>query len=170
MNRVQPSKIDMVHDYVGRALKASGIPLIAVVPDGKNFDQPSIMDLENLLETSVISSVAEADKLQKFTSYNFVTTSLRRFMEKIDSSPEMNTACFVTHASRSDIILGLLSHVRVTHGEFQGGLIITGTPPRNIPAPFVLNPVRQAPFPILNAHHNTTDVLRYVIAYDRTQG
>lgn len=109
MNRVQPPKLEMVQHYASKALKARGIPLIGVVPEGEQFDAPSVTDLYNMLQCNILSGKEHA--LRKFGSYQFVTTSLRRFMERLNTEAELNNACFVTHASRSDIVLGLLSHV-----------------------------------------------------------
>merc|ERR1712113_197955 len=55
---------------------------------------------------------------------------LRRFLEKLKSQ-EHNHTLWVTHASRNDAVLGLLSHKRQFEHDnpgkfFQGGMILCG--------------------------------------------
>lgn len=55
-----------------------------------------------------------------------IAGSLRRFMEKLSSSDKHNATCFVTHASRNDIVMGLISHAHACGSSFKGGMILTG--------------------------------------------
>jgi hypothetical protein len=68
-------------------------------------------------------------ELRHFERFELVTTSLRRFMEKLSSSDRKHDhTCFVTHASRNDIVMGLISHGHACGERFKGGMILTGKP------------------------------------------
>jgi hypothetical protein len=99
-----------------------------MVPFADNLDVPSVMDLETLFGTEVLSG--RQHMLRRFRRYELVTTSLRRFMENLSSRrAAFSQTCFITHASRNDIILGLLSHAAEnaeSDPPFEGGLLLTG--------------------------------------------
>jgi hypothetical protein len=76
-----------------------------------------------------------ADKCCLIRWHTQVTTSLRRFMEKIngrngsDGSARalQGRTCFITHASRVDLIMGLHTHARdkARASSFDCGLILS---------------------------------------------
>eukprot|EP00968_Pinguiococcus_pyrenoidosus_P010965 scaffold876_cov243-Pinguiococcus_pyrenoidosus.AAC.24 len=173
INKVRQEEVETVRAYLEKAIQRFGwgVPVLGCIPYGENLDQPSAMDLETLFETRLIGGAHQ--KMRRFENYELVTTSLDRFMQKLAKDHEeiVNT-CFVTHNSRSDIILGLLSHVgRLDHGPrggiqpFQGGLILTGSPPGNKPADFVADYIRNANIPILNVGASTSKVLAAIKEY-----
>jgi hypothetical protein len=49
-----PDKVEMVREYVSKALKRHNIPLLGVVPDEPYLGRPSLMDLEKIFKTKVI--------------------------------------------------------------------------------------------------------------------
>eukprot|EP00947_MAST-08B_sp_MAST-8B-sp1_P004285 g4285.t1 len=153
MNKVIPDKLDMVRDYMGKALARYDIPLAGVIPyerclhcyvvvsasrmtamleivAGEALDSPSMYDYEQLFSTTLLGG---ADKrLNHYDNTEIVATGLRRFLEKLQSG-NYNSTLFVTHGSRIDVILGFLSHAKVhrerTGEEFQGGMIVAGESP-----------------------------------------
>jgi len=67
------------------------------------------------------------------------------------------SVCFITHTSRSDIVMALLGHQLMETGgdmsrpSFVGGLIIAGTEGRRV-EPFVENYIRSANMPVLRSN------------------
>jgi len=172
VNKVRIGEEEKTRTYLEKAMNKFkwNAPLLGCVPYGDNLDQPSAMDLETLFETKLIGGFQH--RLRRFDRYELVTTSLRRFMEKLAKEGDdiLNT-CFVTHASRNDIILGLLSHVsRLDSGlsggkRFEGGLILTGSPPFNQPADFCSDYIHHANIPILNVPQSTSNTMDAIKSY-----
>jgi hypothetical protein len=103
------------------------------------------MCLEKLFNTRLLSG--QEHSLRRFQRYELVTTSLRRFMEKL-SSGQYSDVCFVTHCSRSDIVLGLLSHAAANHGNEVRGTI-TGIEPEVVPPELELSDFTSSDFVVL---------------------
>eukprot|EP00326_Haptolina_ericina_P019484 CAMPEP_0181186340 /NCGR_PEP_ID=MMETSP1096-20121128/9982_1 /TAXON_ID=156174 ORGANISM="Chrysochromulina ericina, Strain CCMP281" /NCGR_SAMPLE_ID=MMETSP1096 /ASSEMBLY_ACC=CAM_ASM_000453 /LENGTH=223 /DNA_ID=CAMNT_0023275231 /DNA_START=119 /DNA_END=790 /DNA_ORIENTATION=+ len=116
-----------------------------------------------------------------------VTASLERFMGKLSLSArgnrsgggkeggseaptrtmqDMEDTCFITHASRADIIQGLLGHRalvdsferRMSIPAFGGGLVIAGSDEHRL-EPFVEQYIGMAKMPVLRSYLPTTDTL-----------
>lgn len=90
---------------------------------------PSMLDLRLLFDDAPMLS-GHQHELRHFERFELVTTSLRRFMEKLSFplSSQHDHTCFVTHASRNDIVMGLISHGHACGERFKGGMILTGKP------------------------------------------
>ncbi|CAM9654872.1 unnamed protein product, partial [Discosporangium mesarthrocarpum] len=58
LNKVVPEKVDMVNEYFGKLLKSWDVPLLAVVPDEPYLGRPSLMDLEGIFKTQLLSGHA----------------------------------------------------------------------------------------------------------------
>eukprot|EP00752_Nemacystus_decipiens_P004793 g4361.t1 len=168
LNKVQKGKEDMVRNYIGKALQLGSwdAAILGVVPWADNLDQPSTMDLEVLFDTTALAG--RQHLFRRYSRFELVTTSLRQLLEKLgDGGANHTSTCFVTHATRNDIILGLLSHAQRNLGEkssgaasFDAGIILTGTPPGHIPHSFVRNSISRAAVPVLSVGMSTSKVVR----------
>eukprot|EP00903_Cladosiphon_okamuranus_P008206 g7901.t1 len=168
LNKVQKGKEGMVRNYIGKALQRDSwdAPILGVVPWADNLDQPSTMDLELLFNTTALAG--RQHLLRRYSRFELVTTSLRQLLEKLgDGGVNHTSTCFVTHATRNDIILGLLSHSQDTLDEknggatsFDAGIILTGTPPGHIPHSFVRDYISRAAIPVLTVGMSTSQVVR----------
>lgn len=159
VNKVHKDRVDESRRYLTLALGPWNARLIGLVPFSDSLDVPSAMDLERLFGAEVLST--GADMLKRFTRYELVTTSLRRFMENLTfRRGEWLRTCFITHGSRSDIILGLLGHSQSPYSPpFEGGLLLTGSPPGNKPHAYTLPYVRRSQMPVMTVGQSTTTVL-----------
>ncbi|CAN0134771.1 unnamed protein product [Pylaiella littoralis] len=166
INKVKRDKQDMVREYIGKALRQNSwdAPILGVVPWAESLDQPSVLDLEHMFNTTALAG--RKHLLRRYSRFELVTTSLRQLLEKLgDGSVNHASTCFVTHATRNDIILGLLSHSQETVDEkgtapsFDAGLILTGTPPGHIPHSFVRDYISRAAIPVLSVGLSTSNVV-----------
>ena len=127
VNKVRPDKVEQIRSYLGRRLERAGMSLLGVVPYGEGLDRPAMYDYEKLFKTTMISG--ELHRFSHFRRNELVATGLRRYLEKLASN-EFNSTLWVTHASRNDNVLGLLSHARLYEAEFgkpfTGGMILCG--------------------------------------------
>ncbi|TDH74314.1 uncharacterized protein CCR75_007817 [Bremia lactucae] len=145
LNKVRPDRIAMVKEYFPKALKHWKVPLVGVVPNLSSLSHPSMLDFEGLFQTRILSS--RARRFQQYNKTTLVTAGLRRFLTKL-SAPEYDHTMFVTHVSRNDIILGLLSHAQnfelTEKRPYGGGLILTGSPARDQPQDYLLKIIQNA--------------------------
>lgn len=181
VNKVNQGQEAPTRKYLEKAIERFkwDVPLLGTVPYGDALDQPSALDLETLFGTKLIGGWQH--RLRRFEHYELVTTSLRRFMDKLAKEEKLrpckiSKTCFVTHASRNDIILGLLSHVS-KHDDlaapwsserkqpFEGGLILTGSPPSNTPATFCADYISHANCPILCVPVSTSKTMEAIKSY-----
>ncbi|CAM9411832.1 unnamed protein product, partial [Hapterophycus canaliculatus] len=107
LNKVKRGKEAMVREYIGKALEINSwdAPILGVVPWAESLDRPSVLDLEQMFHTTALSG--REHLLRRYSRFELVTTSLRQLLQKLgDGGINTNNTCFVTHATRNDIILG----------------------------------------------------------------
>ncbi|CAM9307016.1 unnamed protein product [Chrysoparadoxa australica] len=168
VNKVREEKVEMVKHYLGLALARWKCPLVGCVPYGEGFDTPSLADLELLYDTKMLSG--EDSRLHRIGNYELVTTSLGRFMSKLNWKRVSGSGfhnliketCVITHWSRVDIILGLLSHCydggKPTKKErWRGALLLTGREPE-LPE-YVESYIRASNLPSLKTGRSTAETL-----------
>ncbi|KAG5176439.1 AAA domain-containing protein [Tribonema minus] len=170
INKASSDKLAATRKNLSLALRPWGVPLIGAVPSADSLDVPSVNDLETLFGVRALNADAllrgrGGGALRRFTRFELVTAALRSFMDHLnDPAVDCSQTCFVTHASRHDIILGLLSHAAEASADadarpFQGGLMLTGSPPGNIPDNYMLEYIRDSDMPVLSVGLSTTQAL-----------
>jgi len=126
INKVQPDKLQQVSDFFTPVLKHWNVPLVGLVPYGDALDSPTMRDYEELFHTKRLSGT---EHHTHYTDVQIVATGLRRFLEKL-ASGLYDESIFVSHASRTDVVLGYLSHCKLYQMEhkkaFPGGLLVCG--------------------------------------------
>ncbi|CAM9323253.1 unnamed protein product [Laminaria digitata] len=166
LNKVKREKKDMIENYITKALAVNSwdASVLGVVPWADSLDQPSVLDLEQMFDTTALAG--REHLLRRFSRFELVTTSLRLLLEKLgDGGVYSSSTCFVTHATRNDVILGLLSHSQDSLNEknsakpFGAGLILTGTPPGHIPHSFVGDYIGRAAIPVLSVGLSTSKTM-----------
>lgn len=165
LNKVKADKVDMVRKYIGKALEINSwdAPILGVVPWAESLDHPSVLDLEQMFNTTALAG--RKGLLRRFSRFELVTTSLRRLLEKLNDGSLRGSTCFVTHGTRNDVILGLLSHCEDARNEknsapFEAGLILTGTPPGNVPHSFLRDYISRVDMPVLTVGMSTTKAMQ----------
>jgi BioD-like phosphotransacetylase family protein len=163
-NKVPVEEYSFTREFLGPIVEGEWkIPLVGVVPMAETLDQPSMMDLEALFHAHALSG--REHLLRRFSGYQLVTISLRRFLEKLSQNPQrFQNTCFVTHASRSDIIMGLLSHHKFLK-SFKGGLITTGSPPGNQLQQYVIEYIKHQSLPVLNVDLSSSKTMKVIEQY-----
>ena len=170
VNKVMPHKLDMIGTYYRKLLAGWGVPLLGLVPDHAYLGYPSMYDFCRLFGTEMLSG--EKHELSHYNEKDIqmVTSGLRRFLRKLENS-DFHRPVFVTHASRNDVILGILAHASVfeeRHGKkFEGALILTGKPPEDAPQPYMVELLRasQTELPLLFTGRTTIDSMRLIENY-----
>lgn len=126
VNRVVPEKYEQTKHYLTKALRDRwGVPLIGLIPDRPFLGCPAIADMERLLEGSQLVS-GKQYRMRHYTvqDLNLVATSLEVFLKNIRRDPERTL--YVSHASRSDILLGFLMESQQRGRDWEAAIIVTG--------------------------------------------
>lgn len=173
INKVNPEKQEMVREYLEKALKKWDVPLVGFVPYGKYLDSPCMLDFERLFDERLLSG--HDQRLNHFTRFEMITTGLPHFARKLErlleeDDDDESRCCWVTHCTRSDIVLGYLSFVNKTLASgkpYRGGLILTGSSTDIGDASFrwVLDHIKHAQVPILNVKATTYEVMHALENY-----
>lgn len=155
LNRVYDDKREMVIEYINKALKKHGIPLIGCIPYNEFLSNPTMRDFENLFNTNLISG--EQHHYRHFKNIRLVAGSLRYYV-----SDMVSNELVITPASREDIIRATLKKHQDSfeQGEdFRGGLILTG---RHQPSEAFLEEIRRVDIPAIYAPVCSYDAMKMI--------
>lgn len=144
LNKVIEDKIDMVENYMTKALSKWNIPLLGIIPFNCFLSTPSMADYQSLFKTEVFSG--KENLLDHYKKYSLVACSETRFEQTIEQDQ-----LIITPANREDIILVILSHYwdqKIASLPFKTGLILTGTTP---PSKSIIEQLKKAHIPALYA-------------------
>lgn len=157
VNKVFPHKLNDVQVCLQKYLNKYDIPLIGVVPNEEGLDNSTILDLESILKTNVISE--KSKKPFHFKKIKLIDTTLKHFLHELKTTDSENTL-FIAHASRNDIALGFCSFSDIFHHQngrsWQSGLILCENEMRENSITDNLENCRS---PIISTEISTTDVL-----------
>jgi BioD-like phosphotransacetylase family protein len=93
-----------------------------------------------------------------------VAVEIGRFIEKIIQAEQDNWSrpLFVTHVSRSDVILAFIAHsekVKLEGKEYGGALILSGPTLRHTVIPYLVDMIKTYDLPVLHAPMQTYDIM-----------
>eukprot|EP01084_Bolivina_argentea_P161079 280421_1 len=168
LNKVVPHKVEMIRDYFNKLLlRWPGVKLLGVIPDEPYLGRPTLMDLENIFKTNLMSGIsARAVHHYSVKDMLFVATGLNEFIERINQY-YAEYPLIVTHQTRNDIILGFLAHKR-THSEnsrgFRGALVLTGRHRGGLQG-YVQDMLIEQDVPVLLSRVSTFDTMNNIVAY-----
>jgi phosphate acetyltransferase len=160
LNRVLSEKREMVEDYMTKALKRWGLPLLGCIPYDELLSCPSMLDFELLFQTELLSGKKE--RFHHFPQISLVANSVEIYKNLLHSDQ-----LIITPAAREDIILATLSRywdIKITHPEntFRTGMILTGKIP---PSPSLVEEVQKADIPILYAPVSSFVAMKMINSY-----
>ncbi|MCP5469964.1 MAG: AAA family ATPase [Chlamydiales bacterium] len=153
LNRVLEEKREMVTNYIEKALKRWGVPLIGVIPYNKLLSTPSMEDFETLFKTKLLSG--EKYHYRHFGYSRLVATSAATFKEM--TYPDQ---LLVTPATREDIVYALLDLHK--GGEPEQGFIFTG---KHKPSEQIIEELRKAEIPSLYAPYPTFETMDMITSF-----
>ncbi|SCA62994.1 Uncharacterized protein SCG7109_AG_00280 [Chlamydiales bacterium SCGC AG-110-M15] len=130
LNKVQEEKIDMVSEYIQKAIKRWDIPLLGCIPFSSYLSSPSMEDFENLFQAQMLSG--EAHRYRHFEHARLAATTDEQNYEEMILPRQL----VITHSDREDIIKATLDKHRTYHEanpdkDLGGGMILAGKTPPN---------------------------------------
>jgi len=172
INKILPSKYEMVASHLRLAARRWGLPLLGAVPFSDRLDTPSLGDAAGALGTRLLtSSGVQGCHALKIERFELVTSTLSSLLYRLSKHGprSFENVCFVTHASRSDLILGILGTFAFNdEGSFGGGddcgyqnaLVLTGVAAENQPDQAVLDMMTARGIPVLLSNRPTAETMK----------
>lgn len=151
LNRVHPDKRDMILDYMPKALKRWGIPLLGVIPFSPYLNSPCMADFEVSFKTKMISGMDQ--KYRHFADVRLVAGSVEHFEE--DFNPE---ELVITPASREDIVEEGLS--LIGNGKKLAFLLTSRHPPTDA----LIDKLKKHNVPALYAPLCSYDAMKQIVS------
>lgn len=158
LNRVYDEKRDMIIEYVTKALKNWGIPLIGCIPFSDFLNSPTMKDFENLFKSELISG--ERHRYRHYLNTRLMSTAcVEHFMDM-----KIPKQLIITHSSREDVIEATLEKNRrnIENGydpDLAGGLVLTGKFP---PSQKILDKARKEEYPVIYAPVSSYDAMNMI--------
>ena len=158
LNRVYDDKREMIIEYVTKALKSWGIPLIGCIPFSEFLDSPTMKDFENLFKAELISG--ERYRYRHYLNTRLMSTAcVEHFMNM-----KIPKQLIITHSSREDVIDAILekNRLNIKNGydpDLAGGLVLTGKFP---PTQRIIDKARNEEYPIIYAPVSSYDAMKMI--------
>ena len=160
LNKVIPSKKEMILHYMQKALSRWKIPLLGCIPYDPFLSNPTISDYSNLFKADLISGIEH--RLRHFEHIRLVATSLEVYKTLIRPSQLV-----ITPASREDIIMETLSHHfdrknKLTQNDLLSGMILTGN---LAPKLSTIEALKKANIPAFYIPIHTFNAMKMITSY-----
>lgn len=153
LNKVIPSKREMILNYFPKALARWGIPLIGCIPYDPFLSNPTIKDFEALFHTPLLSGTEH--RYRHFETTRFVAGSEESYRREITPKELV-----ITHGNREDLInLYLDSNEKQ---NLEGGMILTG---RVAPSPELIMRIRSSNVPIIYVPCHSYDAMKLISSF-----
>ena len=128
LNKVIPSKVDMITDYFERAISQWDLPLLGVVPYTEALTFKANYDVERLFNCSMHEDQRAQNLLNHPTGITVAAGSLNTFVEGFlsgDSKCSFLNQAIVIDESRLDIIEFLCQNAKLLSGNYKGIIIVS---------------------------------------------
>lgn len=160
LNRVLEAKREMILEYIPKALKRWGLPLLGCIPYTPFLSSPTMRDFEILFQTKVLAG--KEYKLRHFQNIRLVAGSVETYRKQI-----ADQELIITPALRDDIILATLTRfwdLKIAHPdqELESGFVLTGKMP---PKPSIIDQIQKAKIPMIHAPVSSFIAMKMINSY-----
>ncbi len=143
LNKVEPDKMDLVHEYAGLGLKRLGVPLLGVLPVQKMLSLPSLAQIAEEIDGRWINGKNQGAK-QRVARVVVGAMTAKGVVDYLQPG-----VLIITPGDRDDIILAAISSARIAgSGTAIAGMILTNDIP---PHPKLLELLAQTEIPVITA-------------------
>jgi BioD-like phosphotransacetylase family protein len=139
LNKVLPSKLEQVHDVVGKGLGRLGIELLGCIPLEPALEAPSVHQILHELPGELLNGEASLE--------NSIDTVIVGAMAAHRALEYLSPKCLlITPGDRDDLILAAMSTCTPDHEDCLAGLLLTGGV---MPHPNTLEVIRRTQIPVI---------------------
>jgi BioD-like phosphotransacetylase family protein len=145
VNKVLPDKVDYVTEFVRRGLKRKGLELLGVVPHHEVLSQPTLQSIQDELNAELLNKSAQMSNMVQdiVIGAMSVQNALRHFKRGV---------LVIIPGDREDIMLATAAEMCTKEVTGLAGVILTGDLK---PGEGVMKIIREMPFPVLLAKHDS---------------
>ncbi len=119
LNKVEPDKLDMIHNYAGRGLARLGIPLLGVLPVQPALSAPNLAQIAEEIGGKWLNGKRGGAK-QRVQRVVVGAMSAKGIVDYLQPG-----TLIITPGDRDDILLAALASAKISGGATIAGLIVS---------------------------------------------
>ncbi len=119
LNKVEPDKMDMIHNYAGRGLARLGIPLLGVLPIQPTLSAPNLAQIAEEIGGKWLNGRRGGAK-QRVQRVVVGAMSAKGIVDYLQPG-----TLIITPGDRDDILLAALASAKISGGATIAGLIVS---------------------------------------------
>jgi BioD-like phosphotransacetylase family protein len=140
LNKVIPSKLEMIRHYAGRGLKNLGIPLLGVIPLVEQLKAPNLAQVVKEIGGRWLNAqhVGKKERIKKVVIGAMTAKGVLEYMQK--------GALVVTPGDRQDILLAAIASMNFSESEGVSGILLTSNV---LPYPNLMQMLSRTNIPVM---------------------
>ncbi len=149
LNKVDPSKAEMVKEYAGKGLKRLGVPLLGVLPKEKVLSAPNLSQIGKEIKAKWINGQLHGMK-QRINRVVIGAMTAKHMIDYLSTG-----ALIITPGDREDILLWAIASAGMPGPRSIAGIILT----RDLnPHPKILSMLSETDIPVMTVEKDSYEV------------
>jgi BioD-like phosphotransacetylase family protein len=149
LNKVEPSKAEMVKEYAGKGLKRLGVPLLGVLPKEKVLSAPNLSQIGKEIKAKWINGQLHGMK-QRITRVVIGAMTAKHIIDYLSTG-----TLIITSGDREDILLWAIASAGMPGARSIAGIILT----RDLkPHSKILNMLSETDIPVMTVEKDSYEV------------
>ena len=149
INKVEPSRLEMIHNYCGAALERMGIPLLGCIPLEQKLLRPNLNQIVSEIKGNWLNGKSNGST-ERIDKVLIGAMGAREIIEYIRPG-----TLIVTPGEREDIIMAAIAAEGIAGNRILSGLVLT----RNVlPHPKLMAMIAQTKIPVVTCRDESFEV------------
>jgi len=149
INKVEPSRLEMIHNYCGTALERMGIPLLGCIPLEQKLMRPNLNQIVSEIKGNWLNGKSNGST-ERIDKVLIGAMGAREIIEYIRPG-----TLIVTPGEREDIIMAAIAAEGIAGSRILSGLVLT----RNVlPHPKLMAMIAQTKIPVVTCRDDSFEV------------
>lgn len=149
INKVEPSRLEMIHNYCGTALERMGIPLLGCIPLEQKLMRPNLNQIVSEIKGNWLNGKSNGST-ERIDKVLIGAMGAREIIEYIRPG-----TLIVTPGEREDIIMAAIAAEGIAGSRILSGLVLT----RNVlPHPKLMAMIAQTKIPVVTCRDESFEV------------
>jgi BioD-like phosphotransacetylase family protein len=149
INKVEPSRLEMIHNYCGTALERMGIPLLGCIPLEQKLMRPNLNQIVSEIKGNWLNGKSNGST-ERIDKVLIGAMGAREIIKYIRPG-----TLIVTPGEREDIIMAAIAAEGIAGSRILSGLVLT----RNVlPHPKLMAMIAQTKIPVVTCRDESFEV------------
>jgi BioD-like phosphotransacetylase family protein len=149
INKVEPGRLEMIHNYCGAALERMGIPLLGCIPLEQKLLRPNLNQIVSEIKANWLNGKSDGSS-ERIDKVLIGAMGAREIIEYIRPG-----TLIVTPGEREDIIMAAIAAEGIAGKRILSGLVLT----RNVlPHPKLMAMIAQTKIPVVTCRDESFEV------------